>query len=264
MKKRIMISRITYAVLLIVISLNPIKSRSQQQEIINSIGMKFRLIKAGTFIMGSDAPDVWPFEKPAHKVTLTKDFYIGIYEVTQAQYEAVMGKNLSRFKGKERPVDSVTGEEALEFCRRLSEKEGVTYRLPFEAEWEYACRAGTTSKYYWGDDLDKADEYEWNVRNSENTTHPVGKKKSNPWGLYDMSGNVEEYCLDFFGSYNSEEKVDPKGPKEVGEHGLDCMIRGGNYSSDAQEGRSTFRHGFTLKSNDRNSFFGFRVVREIE
>lgn len=174
----------------------------------NSIGMKFKLIPAGTFTMGDD--------NDAPEVTLSKSFSLGIHEVTQSQYERVMGNNPSGFKGANNPVEQVSWEDAVEFCRKLSElpaekAAGRVYRLPTEAEWEYACRAGTTTKYSFGDDDSELGNYAWFKGNSGNTSHPVGGKKPNAWGLYDMHGNVWEWCQDWYGDYPSGTVTDPMG-----------------------------------------------------
>jgi len=150
--------------------------------------------------------------KPQHKVRISKDFYIGVMEVTQAQWKAVMGNNPSKFKGDDLPVESVTWYGAVKFCKRMSKATGKHYRLPTEAEWEYACRGGTQSRYYWGDDPNVLGEYAWYYVNSEDRTHPVGQKKPNPFGLYDMLGNVVEFCSDFYHPtyYTRSPTVDPE------------------------------------------------------
>jgi len=177
------------------------------------VTMKLVLIRPGKFLMGS--PDSEQGRKteegPQHQVTITKPFYMGVTEVTQAQYEAVMGTNPSKFKGPSNPVDNVTWDEAVEFCRKLSEKTGKAVRLPTEAEWEYACRAGTKTRYSFGDSDSVLGDYAWSGSNSGGMTHPVGQKKPNPWGLYDMHGNVYEWCADWFGSYSGGASTDPQG-----------------------------------------------------
>ena len=177
-------------------------------DIANSIGMKLKLIPAGEFMMGSPASDedASDDEKPQHKVQITKPFHIGVYEVTLAEYETLMGKDSSRSLRRygaghisERdtsryPVDQVLEGNAMEFCMRLSDKEGKTYRLPTEVEWEYACRAGTTTRYSFGNDPANLGQYAWYKDNSGRNTHPIGEKRPNAWGLYDMHGNVSEWC----------------------------------------------------------------------
>ena len=155
-------------------------------------------IPAGEFTMGSpesekDRKD----NETQHLVKITKPYYLGAYEVTQEQYERVMGKNLSDSKGENKPVENVRWSEAVEFCRKLSEKEGVEYRLPTEAEWEYACRAGTSTAYSFGNDESQLGKYAW-YRDNSISTHPVGELKPNTWGLYDMHGNVWEWCQDLY------------------------------------------------------------------
>ncbi|MCC6488974.1 MAG: SUMF1/EgtB/PvdO family nonheme iron enzyme [Candidatus Hydrogenedentes bacterium] len=219
----------------------------------NSIGMKMRLIPAGTFTMGSEQGD--DDEKPVHEVTITKSFYLGVYEVTQAEYQAVMGDNPSRFNGALRPVDQVTFENAEAFCRKLSEMEGATYRLPTEAEWEYACRAGTRTKYYWGDEFQE--RYAWAAPNSGARTHDAGSRTPNPWGLFDMSGNVWEWCGGWYGPYDGSAQTDPQGPPA----GTYRIVRGGDWEFGAQRSRSAQRYW-----QDPNflygTTFGFRVVEE--
>lgn len=227
------------------------------EELVNSIGMKFRLIQPGSFMMGSDkGPSE---ERPVHKVTLTKGFYMGAYEVAQEEWEKVMGSNPSSFKGPRNPVENVSWEDAQEFARRLSRKENVTYRLPTEAEWEYACRAGKTTEFYWGDDPEYRGigDYEWYWDNSKGTTHPVGQKKANAWGLYDMSGNVGEWCEDRYGSYSLESQTDPTGAAA----GSARVVRGGCYSCFAHGCCSACRQG--ALPSDRSADLGFRLIRTI-
>jgi len=163
------------------------------------------------------------WERPAHEVTLTRPYYMGRYEVTQEQYQQVMRRTYSRFKGPDLPVDDVSWDEAQDFCDRASKKAGVTIRLPTEAEWEYACRAGTRTRYYTGDaeaDLDRA---AWYCANSNNTTHPIGQKTPNAWGLYDMHGNVYEWTQDFHVPYKVDTVKDPQSTTQGEFH----VFRGG-------------------------------------
>jgi formylglycine-generating enzyme required for sulfatase activity len=223
-----------------------------------SIGMEFKLIPAGTFTMGDASGDD---DETPHEVTLTQPFKMGVHEVTQAQYEQVMGVNPSTFKGANNPVEMVSWEDAVEFCRRLSElpaekAAGNVYRLPTEAEWEYACRAGTTTKYSFGDDDSGLGDYAWHSENSDKKPHPVGSKLPNAWGLYDMHGNVSEWCQDWYVDYPSGSVTDPRGATS----GSYRVLRGGSWPYTAGDCRSAGRNGFFLPS-DRSSFLGFRVVR---
>ena len=221
----------------------------------DSIGMKFKLIPAGTFTMGDASGED---DETPHEVTLTKPFKMGIHEVTQAQYEQVMGVNPSGFKGADNPVEMVSWDDAVEFCRRLSElpaekAAGNVYRLPTEAEWEYACRAGTTTKYSFGDDESELGDYAWYGVNSDQKTHPVGSKKPNAWGLYDMHGNVFEWCQDRYGDYPSGSVTDPTGPAV----GSFRVSRGGSWLYSAGSCRSAYR-GRDYPS-DCSLNLGFRV-----
>ncbi len=195
------------------------------KEITNSIGMKLVLIPKGTFQMGSPIEEAGADnDEHLHQVTISKDYYLGVTEVTQGQYKKVMGVNPSRFQrlafasdSSMYPVESVSWEDAVEFCKRLSElpeenKAGRVYRLPTEAEWEYACRAGSKTAFYFGDDLELIGAYAWHAANSGGRTHPVGEKKPNAWGLHDMHGNVWEYCSDWFDDYPEGAVTDPVGP----------------------------------------------------
>lgn len=223
-----------------------------EREITTSIGLKLRLIGPGTFKMGHEASS--ESAKAVHYVTITKPFYIGIYPVTQSQFEKVMGGNPSRFVSANKPVESVSWEHAVEFCKFLSDIEKKQFRLPTEAEWEYAARAGTTTLYPWGDEID--DRFCWYKGNSNGQTHEVGLKEPNQWGLYDMCGNVWEWCQDRYGDYSSEPQIDPLGPK----NGDLRVIRGGSFNHYAQQCQAVFRLG-SNPSKGMN-FIGFRVVME--
>ena len=220
----------------------------------NSIGMRFVPIPTGTFTMG-DAD-----YRPAHKVTLTQPFELGVYEVTQEQYEAVMDTNPSRCKGPQNPVERVNWDDAVEFCRKLSalpaeKKAGYVYRLPTEAEWEYACRAGTTTEYSFGDSESELGDYAWYKENSGDTTHPVGGKKPNAWGLYDMHGNIYEWCQDRYGDHPSGSVTDPTGAAS----GSSRVLRGGSWFliSDFCRSAARFRRSPVIRS----FVLGFRVLR---
>ena len=236
--------------------------------IVNSIGMKLTLIPTGEFQMGSPGSDseASDNEKPQHLVKITQPFYLGVYEVTQEQYERVMGQNPSDGHiAAKYPVESVSWNDAVEFCRRLSElpeekAAGHVYRLPTEAEWEYACRAGTTTVYSFGDSKSQLGEYAWFNRNGGK--NPVGQKKPNPWGLYDMHGNVMEWCQDRYGPYGSESVSDPKGPAQSD---YDHSTRGGHSGVGPKYVRSAVRN-YSYLPDDRyfvapNSYFGFRVAK---
>ncbi|MCH2131501.1 MAG: SUMF1/EgtB/PvdO family nonheme iron enzyme, partial [Pirellulaceae bacterium] len=173
------------------------------------------------------------------KLTVLRPFYMGVFEVTQAQYELVTGNNPSNSKGATKPVERVSWNDAVEFCRQLSEQEGVEYRLPTEAEWEYACRAGTTTAYSFGDDASQLGKYAWFKGNSDDTTYPVGKKLPNGWGLYDMHGNVWEWCQDARGGSR--------------------VLRGGAF--DIQAGNVRAADRYSLEPNGRLRTLGFRLAR---
>ena len=227
-------------------------------------------IKPGTFIMGSPEDELGRGnDEPQHEVTLTRGYWIGKYEVTQAQYKAVMGNNPSRFQGDDqRPVETVSFYNAIDFCSRLTaiEKaagrlpEGYEYTLPTEAQWEYACRAGTTTALNNGMDLSdqwdspEIEELAWCTMNSDSTTHPVGLKKPNNWGLYDMHGNLLEWCLDWYDFYPTEPVTDPTGPSR----GLYHVIRGGSWNFAPFCCRSAYRSDYN--GTYGVYFCGFRVT----
>jgi formylglycine-generating enzyme required for sulfatase activity len=226
------------------------KTPVELPESADSIGMEFKLIPAGTFTMGE--------KNKARDVTLTKPFKMGVHEVTQAQYEQVMKNNPSSFKGAENPVEQVSWEDAVEFCRKLSELSaekaaGNVYRLPTEAQWEYACRAGTTTQFSFGDDESDLGDYAWYRENSASKAHPVGGKQPNAWGLYDMHGNVWEWCQDWYDDYPSGAVTDPTGPAS----GSYRVYRGGSWRRTAGSCRSASRgrHFPSSRYYDR----GFRV-----
>jgi formylglycine-generating enzyme required for sulfatase activity len=211
----------------------------------------FVTISAGEFMMGSENGSA--AEKPMHRVRLSQPFEIGKYEVTQAQWEAVMGNNPSYFKGGNRPVEQVSWYDVQEFIERLNAlDDGYVYRLPTEAEWEYACRAGSN-----GDYAGKLDAMAWYNDNSQQMTHPVGTKQPNAWGLYDMHGNVFEWCQDYYdaGYYAQSPSVDLQGP----ESGSFRVKRGGGWMFSAAFARSAARDLYA--PTYRFNFVGFRLVR---
>lgn len=223
---------------------------------VNSLGMEFVLIPEGTFIMGSANGEA--DERPTHQVRISKPFYIGKYEVTQAQWQKVMGNNPSLFQGSpDLPVEQVWWSDIQDFIRKLNAMEGGQhYRLPTEAEWEYAARAGTSTAFSFGDDATELDKYGWYKENSGRKTHPVGQLKPNPWGLYDMHGNVMEWVQDWYGKYPSESVTDPQGPSS----GTHRMRRGGAWNYAASFCRSANRYSV---AGFRDDFLGFRLVRIV-
>ena len=229
---------------------------SKEAEVVNSIGMKLKLIQAGTFKMGSEKGE--DSEKPVHEVAISRDFYLGVCEVTQEQYDKVMGTNPSNFKGTKRPVENVSWEDAQRFCRKLSDQEGGTYRLPTEAEWEYACRAGSKTAYGFGDAKAELAKYAWSLRNSKGETHDVGQKQPNAWGLFDMHGNVFEWCLDRWPAhYSAATQTDPAGPQK----GDRRVQRGGSWNQTAGACRCAFRD--PAYPSTTQPWTGFRVVRTL-
>ncbi|MDR1166672.1 MAG: formylglycine-generating enzyme family protein [Deltaproteobacteria bacterium] len=228
------------------------------EEAINSVGVKFTLISPGSFTMGADlnAESVFKDDTPQHRVTISRPFYMGVYEVTQAEWTRVMGgANPSRFEGRSLPVESVSWDDVSSFVRRLNEKdETEKYRLPTEAEWEYCARAGTTSTYFFGDDVGSLGTYAWYDINSGYKTRPVGGKSPNPWGLYDIYGNVWEWVQDFLGEYSGAAATDPKGPSE----GSFRVIRGCGWDISDTPCRSAFRYGHSPET--RSDTIGLRLA----
>jgi formylglycine-generating enzyme required for sulfatase activity len=241
--------------------------------------LKLVLIPAGEFLMGSPDtdPDASDDEKPQHRVRITRPYYVGIHEVTQRQYRAVTGENPSNFKGSDDlPVENVRWNDAINYCNALSRKEGLIpfyrvqaervevpdwngpgYRLPTEAQWEYACRAGSKTRYSFGD-VANLDEYAWYSGDSGDKTHPVGEKRPNAWGLYDMHGNVWEWCWDGFDAdlYKSYSVDDTR--LDASEASV-RVIRGGGWYDGPRPTRSAFRGGGSPVF--RLSNLGFRVAR---
>jgi len=214
-------------------------------------------VKGGTFRMGATSEqgyNVYNDEKPAHSVTLS-DYYIGKYEVTQAQWEAVMGNNPSNFKrDPNRPVEQVSWNDVQEYITKLNQLTGKTYRLPTEAEWEYAARGGSSSRGYKYSGSNTLSDVAWYDDNSNDETHPVGTKNPNELGIYDMSGNVYEWCSDWYGAYSSNSQTNPQGPSE----GSGRVGRGGGWDGGAGLCRVSIRYG--ERADDRSSVLGFRLV----
>ncbi len=232
-------------------------------EIAPDVGMRFVLIPAGRFVMGSPPGESeWSGEEQQHEVVISKAFYIGITEVTQEQYESLMGTNPSKFKGARNPVECVSWRDAVQFCRQFSKRSGRKIRLPTEAEWEYACRARTSTPFHTGTKLarDMANYGRYFPSNrgsiSEYRTAVVGSFPPNAWGLHDMHGNVSEWCSDMFGDYPSGQVIDPTGP----EKGHPMVIRGGSWARNPQFCRSAHRE----PHSPAYSFFdiGFRCVMD--
>jgi formylglycine-generating enzyme required for sulfatase activity len=259
------------------------RAQGTDKAITNAIGMKLTLIPAGKFLMGSPAgEEERDAEELQHEVEISKPFYIGVYEVTQGQYEKVKEKNTAFFRqGQDFPMDQVRWPDAMDFCRKLSaladeKKAGRVYRLPTEAEWEYACRAGTTTVFHFGDALSSK---EANFKGSFpyggaakgfflQKTAKVGSYGPNAWGLYDMHGNVAEWCSDYYDPdfYKNSPKQDPKGPangvlKTDFHNEFYRVVRGGCWLDEARACRAAYR--FRLQATEPYRWVGFRVVCDV-
>ena len=214
-------------------------------------------VSGGTFTMGATSEqgsDAFNREKPAHSVTLS-GYYIGKYEVTQELWEAVMGSNPSRFKGDNLPVECVSWNDVQEFLRKLNAMTGKRYRLPTEAEWEFAARGGNSSRGYKYSGSNSLGSVAWYDGNSGSRTHAVGTKSPNELGIYDMSGNVWEWCQDWYGSYSSSSQRNPKGPNS----GSYRVYRGGSWYFNARYCRVSYRNYFTPDFWN-NLHLGFRLA----
>lgn len=249
----------------------------ERQTYNNSIGMEFIRVPKGTFFMGSekDDPEAYDIEKPRHEVTISEDFYLGKYEVTQQEWENVMGSNPydternngyggylnENFISPENPV-TVSWKDAQEFIQKLNKLEGHDrYKLPTEAEWEYAARAGSATAYSFGDDKNYLDNYAWHSEQfGSGHHHQVGQKLPNPWGLFDMHGNVWEWVADYYSReyYSNSPSDQPLGP----ESGSDRVVRGGSWHITSTSWRSAFRKGY--KEDYRGISIGFRLAMEAE
>jgi formylglycine-generating enzyme required for sulfatase activity len=217
--------------------------------------MTFVWCPAGTFMMGSPPDELRRDEdERQHRVTLSQGFWLAKHEVTQDQWTSVMGNNPSTFRGPQNPVDTVSWDDCQAFIQKLNGQAGVSSRLPTASEWEYGCRAGTTSAYGFGEKRTNVDAYAWFGENSGGTTHPVGRKQANAWGLHDMHGNLWEWCQDWYGAYSSGAVTDPTGP----DTGSARVMRGGSYGGLARRSRSAYRSFETPGRAAR--FIGFRLL----
>jgi sulfatase modifying factor 1 len=217
------------------------------------VKLEMVLVPAGKFKMGSPTTEVGYEDKTQHEVTLTKPFYMGKYEVTQEQWESVMGKNRSDTKGAKLPVTDVSWEDCQEFIKKLNAKTNGGYRLPTEAEWEHACRAGSTTAYSFGDKITPQDA---NILESKiGKPVAVGSYKPNEFGLYDMHGNLWEWCEDWSGVYPAGSVTDPKGPAM----GNRRVLRGGSFSNYESLARSSYRNVIT--PTDRGDVGGLRLAK---
>jgi formylglycine-generating enzyme required for sulfatase activity len=223
----------------------------------SSMGARMVWIAPGTFHMGDSGGIGDPNEKPVHDVRITTGYWLGETVVTQAQWDGVMGSNRSYFKGANLPVENVTWKDAADFCARLTTLEHVTkrlppsieYRLPTEAQWEYGCRAWTTGDYAGALPL-----MAWYDKDSDGQPHEVGKKQPNTWGLYDMHGNISQWCADWYASYRPGSDVDPTGPWE----GKQRVARGGSWDLPGKSCRSASR--FAVSPDFGSSRVGFRLA----
>jgi formylglycine-generating enzyme required for sulfatase activity len=228
--------------------------------IIETIESNMIFVEGGTFTMGctnEQGSDCWDSENPRFSATVN-DFYIGKYEVTQAQWRAVMGSDPPElyFIGCDNcPVEGVSWNDIQEFLKKLNQQTGKTYRLPTEAEWEFSARGGNISKGYKYAGSNNIDEVAWYTSNSSSQTHPVGRKKPNELGLHDMSGNVWEWCSDWYSSYTNSNKTNPTGPSSAQ---TDRVLRGGSWYINARYCRVSYRHCYS--PDYRYTDYGFRVV----
>jgi len=228
----------------------------------NSVGMSLKFIKTGSsFLMGADS-EARADQKP-HSVRLTQPFYIGVYQVTNAQWRQLMGVSPGQSKQDAWPVEQVSWHDAAKFCRELSslpeeKRAGRVYRLPTEAEWEFVCRAGSSTAYSFGDEEALLHDYAWFKENSGGHAQPVGKKKPNAWGIFDMHGNVCEWCSDWYADYPDDSITDPLGPSE----GTDRVLRGGGWDNDAQWCLAAWRNA--TNPSDSADGLGFRIALSQE
>lgn len=232
-------------------------------QVADGVEMEMVWVEGGSFTMGCNATPkgvklTYALARPEHRVTVD-GYFIGRYEVTQGLWQAVMGENPSKFKGSANlPVESVSWTEAQEFAMRLSQMTGRRFRLPSEAEWEYAARGGSKSQRnpYAGCNRNQLDNHGWYCVNSDGTTHAVGQLQPNELGLYDMSGNVAEWCQDWVEAYTSEEQTNPRGPRQ----GENRVLRGGHYNS-TSAACTVYDRGWYLPSG-KYELYGLRIVME--
>ena len=225
----------------------------------NGISIEMVKVEAGTFMMGatSEMKDSYGWEKPVHQVTLTNDYYMGKYEVTQALWEAVMGSNPSYFKGDNLPVEKMSWKDCQRFISKLNSMTGRKFRLPTEAEWEYAARGGKKSRGYQYSGSSNISDVAWYDGNSGDKTHPVGTKQANELGIYDMTGNVLEWCQDWYGSYYSSSQTNPTGS----DSGSARVSRGGGWFNDASYCRLSVRFYYT--PDFRLDILGLRLALSV-
>lgn len=235
---------------------NDMQQTSQDREFtVNGVTFKMIYVEGGTFQMGAtpeQGSEAFSYEKPVHSVTLSC-YHIGETPVTQALWEAVMGSNPSKFKGDNLPVETVSWNDCQEFIQKLNQLTGKKFRLPTEAEWEYAARGGKHHSPYKYAGSNSIYEVAWYDDNSGFGTYPVKTKKPNALGIYDMSGNVWEWCQDWYGAYSGSAQTDPKGPAS----GSYRVPRGGSWCSSAGYCRVSTRN--SSHPDDRNSIYGFRL-----
>ncbi len=221
-------------------------------------------IAPGTFTMGSPASEEGrnEDEDPAHTISISQGFYLGRFEITQAQWHSIMGNDPDTLRSPTHPRQNVSWDQVQLFIRRLNATvAGTPYRLPSEAEWEYACRAGTQTAWSFGDDISQLPEYAWFLDNTPTPPRPhaIGLKRPNPWGLYDMHGNMREWCQDWYGIdyYQRSPRTDPPGPG----FGRGSILRGGGFGSQAGSTRSANRSGDFGASSAPS--YGLRLVRQL-
>ena len=233
------------------------RATSNQTIRVGDVEFEMVYVAGGTFMMGATSEqgsDAYEDERPVHSVTLSS-FHIGKYEVTQGLWREVMGSNPSLNKaGDDYPVEKVSWEDCQKFVRKLNARTGLNFRLPTEAEWEYAARGGRKSRGYKYSGSNSLGNVAWYEANSGGETHPVGRKSPNELGLYDMSGNVWEWCQDRYGSYGSSSQTDPAGPSG----GSDRVLRGGCFNGFAMSCRVSYR--FNYGPGYRNDLYGLRLV----